>query len=286
MSHETEPTRLDDNQVTTHSEITDRTPIRRRWWLELSYVVGFYIVYSFIRNQFGSGGNFSVGPQRALDNAELIIDLERVLGLYIELAIQDAFIGWDWFIWAWNVFYGSAHFVVTGGVMVFLYIRAPNRYRRYRNILSATTALALFGFSLFPLMPPRLLNAGGDYGANLNDHDYVDTLSEFGGLWSFDSGTMQSISNQWAAMPSLHIAWALWCTVALYPIATTRWARAAVAVYPALTMFAIVVTGNHFWIDAVGGAIVLWFGWHIGNQASMRIAARPLETVSATPRRQ
>lgn len=255
----------------------DRTAVRRKWWLEIVYVLAFYVVYSFIRNQFGSGGNFAVGPQRALDNALLIIDMERAVGLYFELELQRWFIDWVWFIRFWNIFYGSLHFIVTGGVMVFLYLHAPFRYRRYRNILSATTALALVGFSLFPLMPPRLLNAGGEYGATRADHDYVDTLAEVGGLWSFDSGTMQAISNQWAAMPSLHVGWALWCTLALYPVLSRRWSRIAIVSYPILTTFAIIVTGNHFWLDAVGGALTLWAGWHVGHRASMWIAARPTE---------
>ncbi|MEZ5280660.1 MAG: phosphatase PAP2 family protein [Acidimicrobiales bacterium] len=256
------------------SQLDDRTPIRRRWWLEVTYVLLFYAVYSTIRNQFGSGGSFSAGSATALRNAELVIDIERALGLYVELDIQSAFIDWEWFIKGWNIFYGSLHFVVTGGVMIWMYRRTPNRYRRYRNVLSATTALALVGFSAFPLMPPRLLNAGGEYGANLAAHDYVDTLAEIGGLWSFDSGTMQSISNQWAAMPSLHIGWALWCTLALFPVLPNRWSRILVVFYPMTTLFAIIVTGNHYWMDAVGGALTLTVGWYLGNWASRWISPK------------
>ncbi|MCP4960963.1 MAG: phosphatase PAP2 family protein [Actinomycetia bacterium] len=254
--------------------LDDRAPIRRKWWLEVAYVLAFYVVYSTIRNQFGSGGSFSVGSARALDNALNVIEAEDTIGLYVEQGIQEAFIEWEWFIRFWNIFYGSLHFIVTGGAMIWLYLKTPNRYRRYRNILSATTALALLGFSFFPLMPPRLLNAGGEYGANLADHHYVDTLADIGGLWSFDSGTMQAISNQWAAMPSLHIGWALWCTLALFPVLSMRWQRWAIAAYPVLTLFAIVVTGNHYWIDAAGGALTLLLGWHIGNRASRWIKPR------------
>lgn len=73
-------------------ELDDRTPIRRRWWLEVTYVLLFYAVYSTIRNQFGSGGSFSAGTATALRNAELVIDIERALGLYVELDIQRAFL--------------------------------------------------------------------------------------------------------------------------------------------------------------------------------------------------
>ena len=175
--------------------------------------------------------------------------------------------------------------IVTGVAMVFLYIRYPVRYRRYRNVLLATTSLALIGFVTFPLMPPRLLNAGGPYGATLAEYTFVDTLAEVGGLWSFDSETMQAISNQWAAMPSLHISWAMWCTVALYPVLRSATARVAIVLYPVLTLYAIVVTANHYWIDAVGGAAILWAGWHIGTRASRWIAPRVLAHATESDRR-
>lgn len=182
------------------------------------------------------------------------------MGLFIEESVQAAFAGWGWFFWFWNVFYGSLHFIVTAAAMVYLYRRHPVRYRHYRTVLAITTGLALVGFAVFPLMPPRLLGAGGPYGADLTSYSFVDTLVEYGGLWSFDSGTMKAISNQWAAMPSLHLGWAIWCLVALYPVLTSRWLRIGIAAYPLLTLFAVVVTANHYWIDGVGGAIVLAAG--------------------------
>lgn len=237
-----------------------------RWWHEVVYVLGFYIVYSAIRNQLGSSGALEVSTARAVDNARMIIDAERALGLFVEESIQRAFLEWDWFIRIWNVFYGSLHFVVTGGVMIFLYHRFPGRYRRYRNVLAFTTGLALVGFAMFPLMPPRLLNAGPPWGVELDQYDFVDTLEVVGGLWSFESATMQSVSNQWAAMPSLHIAWAIWTTLATWPVVRRRWVRAVFVAYPVATLFAIIVTGNHFWLDAAGGLLVLMVGWWLGNR--------------------
>jgi hypothetical protein len=125
--------------------------------------------------------------------------------------------------------------------------------------------LALLGFSLFPLMPPRLLTAGAtQYGAHLTDYNFVDTLAKVGGLWSFDSGTMQSISNQYAAMPSLHIAWATWCALALIPVLRNRVLRGLLMIYPWMTLFAIVVTANHYWLDAIGGLVTLFVGYLVG----------------------
>jgi membrane-associated phospholipid phosphatase len=105
-------------------------------------------------------------------------------------------------------------------------------------------------------MPPRLLDDCGEFGACAS-YGYVDTLARYGGLWSFDSGAMEQISNQYAAMPSLHFAWSFWCFLVLYPRLRRPWAKALVAAYPWVTLFAIVVTANHFWLDAVGGAVAL-----------------------------
>lgn len=237
-----------------------------RWWHEIAYVVGFYLIYSAIRNQLGSSGALEVSTSRALDNALIVVDAERALGLFIEESVQQVFLEWEWFIRFWNIFYGSLHFVVTAAVMVFLYRRFPGRYRRYRNVLAVTTGLALVGFASFPLMPPRLLNAGPPWGADLHRFDFVDTLDTIGGLWSFDSGTMQTVSNQWAAMPSLHIAWAIWTVLATWPVVRRRWMRALFVAYPVATLFAIIVTGNHFWLDAAGGVAVLIVGWWLGNR--------------------
>ena len=109
-------------------------------------------------------------------------------------------------------------------------------------------------------MPPRLLN---EYG-------FVDTLHVYGGLWSFDSGAMEKISNQYAAMPSLHFAWSMWSTLVLLPALHKRWAKALAIAYPVLTTFAIVVTANHFVLDAAGGALVLGCGYALAAYVARR----------------
>jgi hypothetical protein len=246
-------------------------PIARlRWWREVAIVAAFYGVYTGVRNLFGSA---SVSPDRALDHAEQMIELEKTIGLFHEETVQRWFLDWSWFMRFWNVFYGTFHFIVPIAALLFLFHRVPDRYRLWRNTLAATTALALIGFSLYPLMPPRLLGVCGTPYGGCTNSNFVDTLERFGGLWSFDSGTMQSISNQYAAMPSLHFAWASWCWLALRPYVQRRSLRIALAAYPWLTLFAIVVTANHFWIDAAGGALVLAAGFAAGSMIT-RLADR------------
>ncbi len=245
-------------------------PVRLRWWFEIAFAATFYAVYSAVRNQFGSE---AVNPASALRNADRVIDFQLALKLYHEETIQDWFEGSDWFFTFWNMWYGYPHFVVTLGVMVWLYRRHPVRYRRWRSALAATTGLALIGFATFPLMPPRLLGDCGPYGGCQEGHRFVDTLAEFGGTWSFDSGAVQDLSNQYAAMPSLHIGWAAWCLLAAYPVVLRRRSKAALVAYPFATLFAIVVTANHYWIDAIGGLIVLGAGCVVSGWVLERIDA-------------
>ncbi len=237
-----------------------------RWYQEVAIIGAFYGLYSMSRNLFGSN---AVSPGLALDNAEWVIRAERLLGSYFEPGLQQFFLDWGGgFLRIWNLFYGTLHFVITAGVFIWLFRRHPDRYPRWRNALGATTALALVGFSLFPLMPPRLLAAGGPYGGRAADHagQYVDTLDRYPALWSFNSDTMQSVSNQYAAMPSLHVGWALWCVCALFPLLRTRWSRALYLLYVPATVFTIVVTANHYWLDALGGAVVFATGQAIAGR--------------------
>ena len=231
---------------------------RPRWYLELAVIGVFYGIYSWVRNQFGSA---AVEPGEAQANAELVIDWERSIGLYFERELQDLFIGWVSFIQLWNLFYGLFHFAVTAFTLLWLYWRLPRHYPFWRTTGLCATGSALVGFAQFPLMPPRLLSAGGRYGGDLPETGYVDTVHELGGLWSFTEGAAETLSNQYAAMPSLHFAWAMWCFLALRKHLVNPVAKLAIAAYPWLTLFAIVVTANHYWIDAAGGLGALGVGW-------------------------
>lgn len=227
--------------------------VRLRWWMEVAYIGVFYAVYTGIRNTQGSA---RVGELHAFNNAKKIIQAERTFHIFVEEPVQQAFLGVSWFMRSLNIFYGTGHFIVTLAALTWTYLHLPARYPRMRNTLLLTTGMALFGFAFFPLMPPRLMPAA--YG-------FVDGLAKYGGSWSFDSGAMQRISNQYAAMPSLHFGWSAWCAISFWPWAMNgRWWRKVLLIaYPAFTTFTIVVTGNHFWLDAAGGAIGLAVGYTI-----------------------
>lgn len=250
--------------VATDPVVATRQP-RLYWWKEALFAAAFYAVYSWIRNRFGSAGmDENDTAVQAFTNAKRVIRLEEFLGLFHEQRIQEFFLRWPTFIRVMNIYYGTAHFVVTIGVFALLFVKRPTVFAQWRNTLAVMTGLAIAGFALFPLMPPRLLDAPcAEFGAAcLHDGDFgfVDTLAVHGGLWSFDSGGMAAVSNQYAAMPSLHIGWSTWCAVAMWPLLRRRWQRIAVLAYPLLTLFCIVVTANHFWLDGVGGLVVFFVG--------------------------
>jgi membrane-associated phospholipid phosphatase len=222
---------------------------RLKWWREVLYIAAFYGVYSVIRDL---RGNRPVSILQAFTNAERVIDLEQYVGIFQEHRIQTWFLGTHWFIRAMDDFYGTAHFVITIAALLYLFFRQSWRYPLWRNTLAWTTALALIGFAFFPLMPPRLLP---------EHYHFVDTLRSVGGFWSFESGPVSAVSNQYAAMPSLHFAWSSWCALAIAPAVKRRWVKVIVFAYPLLTLLCIIVTGNHYILDAVGGGLCLAVGY-------------------------
>jgi hypothetical protein len=228
------------------------------------YIVAFYAIYTAVRDTQGSGGGglSGKGTVTAYHHARLVIRIERDLWLYHEHRIQQLFLSWGrLFFEFWNGYYGTVHFVMTAAAIIWMFRRQPGRYPYWRNVLAITTGLALIGFAAFPLMPPRLL----DFSTIQNLHPtihygFIDTLAKYGGSWSFDSGAMQKISDQFAAMPSLHFGWSSYCAFVFYPMCKRWWTKTLVVLYPFGTLFAIVVTANHYFIDAIGGAVVLGLG--------------------------
>lgn len=269
-----------------------------RWWKELLLACAVYAVYSFVRNQFGSA---SGEPGPAFGHAEDIIALEKALNLYIEPQLQQWYLRLpgNGLIRAWNVYYGIAHFLVTFIAFVWLFRRDPARHRLLRNTLAFTTGLAVIGFAAYSLMPPRLLDDPGTFGGcqvyapaaaaaappgaltapGCDRFGYVDTVARYGGWISFGNEGMKEISNQYAAMPSMHIGWATWAAFVLMPLVRRRGAKVLVALYPVITLVCIVVTANHFWIDGVGGLVCLAAGYGLARAVTKR---RPV--VATTPR--
>jgi hypothetical protein len=280
-----------------------------RWWHEVLYILLVYVAYSAVRNQFGSGDGGHLAAETALNHAKAVIQFERNLHLYFEDRLQRWYLDLPGhgLIRFWNVYYGLGHFVVTFAALVLMFRRQPGRYRLWRNTLAATTLLALVGFAAFSLMPPRLMDDPGLYGgcqvyagetgAEIPDgrdaHDagkppcdefgYVDTVAVYGGWASFGSDEMAAVSNQYAAMPSMHIGWSTWCALVFVPMARRRWLKALAIAYPVATLFDIMVTANHYWIDGLGGLACLACGFGVAWLGTRWWTDRHLVAPAAAP---
>ncbi|MFE0512569.1 phosphatase PAP2 family protein [Streptomyces sp. NPDC058964] len=226
-----------------------RTPRRPRLWFEVLLIAVSYWTYSLIRN--------AVPEQRgaALRNADWIWRSENRLGIGVEDSVNHVVNSASWLIVGMNYYYATLHFVVTLGVLVWLYRSHPGRYAATRLVLFATTGVALVGYYLYPLAPPRLMNGG----------HFVDTVMLHHTWGSMASGDLKHMSNQYAAMPSMHIGWSLWCGLTIFALARAPWVRVLGLLYPATTLLVIVATANHFWLDAVGGVLCLAFGFTVAG---------------------
>jgi hypothetical protein len=230
-----------------------RAARRPRLWQEVAVIAVCYWLYSAVRNAVPS--EEPAARVRALD----LYGLERSLHIDIEHPVNALVAHTSWLAYACNYYYATLHFAVTIGVLAWLYLRHPLRYRSVRTVLFATNLIGLAGFWLFSLAPPRLMG-----------HGFVDTVVAFHTWGSWASASVADASNQFAAMPSLHIAWAVWCAVSVLTLARRRWVRVLAALYPLLTLFVIIGTANHFVLDAVGGALTVAAGFAVQRVLSGR----------------
>ncbi|GAA2456975.1 bifunctional glycosyltransferase 87/phosphatase PAP2 family protein [Streptomyces glaucus] len=243
--------------------------------LELLLIRVTYAAYSKIRLA-ASGGSDAAGRARAEEHGQQILDLERVLHLDIEHAVNHAVVEIGWLRNFFDFYYTSFHFVVPLTVLGVLYWRRPVDYRWARSSLGFATLLALVGFWLYPLAPPRLMPGLG----------IIDTVHGPQDFTQPDYGTLTALTNQYAAMPSLHFGWSLWCGLAVAVIAPKWWMKAAGLLHPLFTVSAIVATGNHWVLDAVGGALVVGAGFgltYLLQGPRARTADRTPAAVSSGP---
>ncbi|WP_329531995.1 phosphatase PAP2 family protein [Streptomyces sp. NBC_01450] len=220
---------------------------RPRLWMELACSGLLYWAYTLTRN--------AVPAHRtaALHRAHAIWHAEQVLHVDIELTVNHAADRVGWLIVGMNYYYATLHFIVTIGVLVWLYVRHPGHYRAVRTALYTATLLALAGFAFLATAPPRFLAGRG----------FIDTVVVHHTWGSWASGDVASLSNQYAAMPSVHIIWSAWSGLTLAFLARHTWVRVLGLCYPLATFTVILATANHFVTDAAAGAATLALGFLI-----------------------
>lgn len=208
--------------------------------MEIGILMGGYFAYMYSRALV-----FSDFQRTALDNARRVIEFEKNLGFFWEpgwqsWAIASAkslviFLNWAYIVTFWPIILTSA---------VILYLTNRKRYLYYRNVVLFSFAIALLGFMLFPLAPPRMIA----------EH-FVDTIKAFGPS-GYASREFANYYNAYAAMPSLHFSWTVLFGV-MFLRTHNRWVKLIGIIYPTMTLFAITITGNHYIMDAVGGGLLI-----------------------------
>lgn len=243
---EVEHPTVDRDEPPAEVKTGSATPAWVRWGRELCLVAVFCLVYAVLRTKMVQSG--TMATQHALS----IVHVETVLGIFHEQAVQAFFLHWPNVVRVFNLYYGGTHFIVPAAALIWLAVRHPDRYRRARNVLAVATAVAFACFWLFPVAPPRLLPAR--FGI-------IDTLVTLGGSAHVESTLIDTAGDVYAAMPSLHVGWAIWCTFALFPVVRHRLTRIGLVLYPVATTVVVVTTGNHFFTDAASGAALVALVW-------------------------
>lgn len=209
---------------------------RPRWWTQSLLIGLVWWSYDAINNRAPLRAASAVANGVSILRVEttLHLDLERGLNHWLSSHLS---------LGRWlGDYYNLAHFGVTIGVLLWVWWRHPQRYRPLRNGLLGINLIGFLVFWLYPVAPPRMLSGFTDIVAVANSF----------GDWT--SGSLASQANEYAAMPSLHVAWALWCTLAVWVIRKDRGARAVAGGYAVLTSVVVMATANHYLLDVVAGA--------------------------------
>lgn len=181
----------------------------------------------------------------AMANARAVWDLERLAHLPNEYALQHAALGQPWLVRLANCYYAYVHFPATAIFLIWMYLRRPAFYRWARRALASLTGAALALHLLTPLAPPRML---AEFGM-------VDTGRLYGPA-VYGPPKTDTLANQYAAMPSLHVGWALAVAVTLIVVTRSRWRWLWLA-HPIVTLLVVVATGNHYLLDAIAATMLL-----------------------------
>ena len=220
-----------------------RRYLPRGWghfWLQFGIWFGFLGVYQLARGMAGHD------DARALANGLRVIGWERTHAHHLfELTFQNLASSSRLLELAVSWTYWNSEFTVVGLALLFVYLRRHEHFHRFRNWILAANVLGLVGYVVMPTAPPRMFPTFG----------FPDTLAELGSL-NHGSGLVELASNPYAAMPSLHAADALIVGITLAVVCRRWWAKTIWLLWPAWVWFAVMATGNHFWLDILAGIFV------------------------------
>lgn len=225
---------------------------------EAVVVVCAFLIYFLVRGMVVDRASLAYG------NARDVIDFERDLGLYHELTIQSWILGHYALVRAVNAIYFWGHMPLVIAFAVWLFVRHRHTYGLVRNAFLASGAIAVVIYALYPVAPPRLLPGEG----------FIDTIAVHDQL-SYNAQETGAFVNPFAAVPSLHFGWSLLLGLAVAVEARHWLLRAAGIAWPVVMFFSVVMTGNHFIVDAVAGGIVSFAGLGVAWLLSLWLRRDP-----------
>ncbi|HEY2670315.1 MAG TPA: phosphatase PAP2 family protein [Rugosimonospora sp.] len=211
-------------------------------WRELLIGLVIFGVYSIVASL-----DWDSRTAAADRHGRQVFSLERLLHLDIEPSLNRWLAPHHLLRIAFNYEYAVTYVASALLLLVWLYLRRPGTYRWARTSFVVLNVLALASFASYPVAPPRLLP----------DLGFVDTVRS-GHTWGSWGSSVVGHANQLAAMPSLHIAWALWVSVVLACVSGAHWVQGLSAAHVLLTALVIMATANHYLLDAVGGGLLVW----------------------------
>ena len=242
-----------DSAMTTVEEVAGApgTPATRSWrnWLrrrdgrppltlELAVVAWLFYLYDVINNLAPTRGAL------AMANASGMLRLERTLHIDIERSLNRWLSVHDILAFVATYYYFFAHVLVTFAVLAWMWWSRPELYRQARTQLVFINLIAFAVFWRYPLAPPRMLPGLG----------YQDVVAQSHAVFSWHSGTLEQDADQFAAMPSLHVAWASWSALSVWRGTRRTWIRTLALIHPPLTAVLVLATGNHWVLDVLAGA--------------------------------
>ena len=209
---------------------------------QIALFAGAFVLYDLVRGLVADGN-----PYKPFGNAMKIIDLERTLHIFIEPSVQawaeNKHVLMDALDWT----YLNGHFFITVAALAFIYIRRNDSFYFVRNMFLIAMGIALIGYWLYPTAPPRLMPEWG----------FTDSISQFvtGGTGFIDNGPGKAFLNLYAAVPSMHVCFAVMVGWPMAKLVSWRPAKIAWCLYPLLVTFVVVATANHFLTDVFLGVL-------------------------------
>jgi len=221
---------------------------------QIGILVGVDVIYELGR------GLADGSRSDALAHGAQVIDFERATGTLFEPSVQTFFLSTHWVVDLANQLYLNAQFSIALGFLVWLYLFRNQSYYFVRNMFVVSMCLALIGYVGFPTAPPRMFPQDG----------FVDTITRFSDV-NHDSTLAKVFINPYAAVPSMHCAFAMMIGATGVMVCRRWWSKAWWAFWPILITWVVIVTGNHYWVDAVLGWLVALTAFAIARGALARV---------------